>query len=842
MADKNDSCPFLRSGTCLGADRRAEEVRRLQVQEESLRLLLAISPDPICLKDERGRYLEVNPAFCELHDLRDVEIVGKTVDDLARAFPERVTDSLRQACAASDEEAWRNPQERRPRHVAVDVRGERRLFDVVKVPLCSDRGGPCRLVVLGRDVTECEIALADLRENRRRVGEILRIAQMGYWAWHPADDRFEWDEGAAALLGGLPGEIAPDSDAFAGRIHDDDRPRYDEARRTLVGTGRYRCGYRFLRPDGKWVHLSSQAEGVYEGERLVKVEGYVQDVTSSRARERELLLAASVFENAVEGICITDAENRIISVNPAFSAITGYGADEVLGRDPRILKSDRHPKAFYEAFWLRLLSEGRWQGEIWNRRKSGETYPEWISVSVLRDDEGVPLNYIAVFRDLSQHAFRESGILLPSYHDPLTNLPNKALFIDRLNQELIRARKGRHTFGVVYVDLDRFKNLNDSFGHFLGDQFLQQVAERLLEASLATDTVARFGGDEFGILVHEAHGPADLLKRAETFLSVFRQPFDLDGRSVFVSASAGVSVFPLDGDDADSLLSRADLAMYRAKELGGNQAGFFAEELGEKTSRQMLLESSLRQALVKGEFSLFYQPLLNLAEGRIVSLEALVRWDHPLAGRTGPGEFIPLAEETGLILPLGDWIFREVCRQVRLWRDVGLSSFRVAVNLSPRQFNRRGLADHLCAMLAERALSPDDVELEITEGTFFTDDGSFETVEELRRRGFRLFIDDFGTGYSSLSYLRRLPVTGLKIDQSFVRDMAGEPSMRAIVRTVVELARILGLEAVAEGVESDESLRLLREMGCPIIQGYWLSRPLPPDQIRPLLDPGRRFP
>lgn len=585
-------------------------------------------------------------------------------------------------------------------------------------------------------------------------------------------------------------------------------------------------------------------KGLRPGSRSGAVggEGGIREGAAERAREKELLLASIIFENAVEGICITDATNRIVSVNPAFSAITGYSLDEVLGRNPRVLKSDRHSRAFYEEFWRTLLSEGRWQGEIWNRRKSGETYPEWISVSVVPGEEGTPQNYIAVFRDLSALSFRESGIMLPSYHDPLTHLPNRILFIDRIGQELTKARKERRHFGIIYLDLDRFKNLNDSFGHFLGDQFLQQVAGRLLKQTSTTDTVARFGGDEFGILVREVKTVADVVKRADGFLDSFRSPFDLDGRSVFISASAGVSVYPEDGDDVDTLLRKADLAMYRAKGLGGDQASFFTEELGRETARQMSLETDLRRALAGGEFELFYQPLMNLAERRIVSLEALVRWRRPTKGLTAPGEFIGLAEETGLILPLGEWIVQAACGQLRKWRDAGLSTFRVAVNLSPRQFNQPDLPDFLCRILDERGLEPDDLELEITEGTFImNDDAAMETLAELRRRGFRIFIDDFGTGYSSLSYLRLLPVRGLKVDQSFIRGMARDASMRAIVRAVVEMARVLGLEVVAEGVESEEELVLLEEMGCPVVQGYWLTRPVPPLEILPFLEPGRRF-
>ena len=838
MTDKNDRRPLPQSALPLGEEGRQEELDRLRIQEEGFRLLLRATPDLICLKDGEGRYFEANPAFCSLTGLSRADVIGKTDQELDQILLERGLAPLAGCASPPDEEVGEGRRYRRFIRTVVDLAGESHVLDVIRVPLFNGDGSLRRLFTLGRDVTEREAVLSDLRESKRRLEEVLRVARMGYWARYPDEERYEWDEGVSNIVGGSPEELAPDDEAFLSRIHKEDLPRYLEARRRLAETGRFSCYHRFLRPDGQWVHLRSQGESAPDGAR---VEGYIQDITSSRAKERELLLASSIFENTVEGICVTDSRNCIISVNPAFSAITGYSLDEALGQNPNILKSSRHDSSFYEEFWRQLLSQGRWQGEIWNRRKSGEIYPEWLSVFVLRDEDGLPLNHIAVFRDLSQHSFRESGIFLPTYHDPLTSLPNKALFTDRLDQELIRARERGESFGVIYIDLDRFKNLNDSLGHILGDQFLLRVAERLLEESSSTEMVARFGGDEFGILVRSALSPSDLSRRAEDFLRLFRRPFDLEGRSVFIGASFGVSLFPDDGTDADALLSRADLAMYRAKEMGGNQVSFFTEELSRRTSWQMELETGLHQALARGEFALHYQPFMDLAERRVVALEALIRWNHPAKGLIGPAGFIDLAEETGLILPLGDWIFRAVCRQIRRWRDAGLPPLPVSVNLSPRQFNRKNLLDRLSAVLAEEGLEAPDVWLEITEGTSSGDDRSLALLEELRHRGFNLFIDDFGTGYSSLSYLRHLPAKGLKIDRSFISGMTGDETMRAIVRAIIELARVLGLEVVAEGVERDEELHLLQEMGCPVIQGYWLTRPLPPDELGPFLEPGRRF-
>lgn len=840
MVNRHCPCSFLRSGRCLGGGERKAEACHLRKQDENLRLLLEATPDLIAFKDAEGRYLDVNDSFAALFGRDEAQIVGKRDSELDDGGPE---SSFFRKEPFSDQGAWREARQTRETCKVLDGQGRNRIFDVIKIPLFDGDGTPRRLLVMGREVTERAAVLGDLVEQRRRLREVERIAGMGYWAFFPDEDRLDWDDGSAAILRGTPSDLAPSVAAFRARIHPDDLQDYLEALVKLREAGHFRCCFRFLRPDGRWVHLCSQGVALFDDDgRIVRVEGYIQDVTADRAREKELLLAATIFDHAVEGICITDGENRIVSVNPAFSAITGYSLDEVLGEDPRILKSDRHPKSFYEDFWRVLLSEGRWQGEIWNRRKSGETYPEWISVSVVRHDDGTPQNFIAVFRDLSALSFRDSGIMLPSYSDPLTQLPNKSLFVDRVSQELAEAKREERHFGVVCLDLDRFKNLNDSFGHFLGDQFLQQVAQRLLERSSPTDTVARFGGDEFGILVREARTASDVAQRADSFLRVFRRPFDLDGRSVFISASAGVSLYPEDGGDVDTLLRKADLAMYRAKELGGNQTSFFTEELGARTSRRMQLETHLRQALVRGEFELFYQPLIHLVRRNLTSLEALIRWNHPTMGFTPPAEFIDLAEETGLIIPLGDWIMKAVCSQLRRWRDEGLSDFRIAINLSPRQFNRPGLVDHLCRVLEEERLRPDDIELEITEGTVIADDGSaMETLKELRRRGFRIFIDDFGTGYSSLSYLLRLPVTGIKVDQSFIRGMADDPAMRAIVKAIIDMGLTLGLEIVAEGVEDDEELALLRDMGCPVVQGYWLTPPVSPEKVRPYLDRGRRF-
>lgn len=575
----------------------------------------------------------------------------------------------------------------------------------------------------------------------------------------------------------------------------------------------------------------------------------IHDITARCRAEAQLQLAATVFAGSGEGIVITDTGNRILSVNKAFTAITGYQPDEVIGQDPRILASGRHGPEFYAAMWQSLNYQGSWQGEIWNRRKDGEVYPEWLSIFVVDDEAGSQAaasgsvarrHYVAVFADITERKNSEARIRHLAEHDPLTDLPNRTLLADRLVQALGQAARDRRQLAVLFLDLDRFKNINDSLGHQVGDALLRQVAGRIQTEVRSTDTVARPGGDEFVVLLPEIDSPQDAAVVAGKLLTSLGRPYAVDGHDLMVTVSVGISVFPDDGLDAATLVKNADTAMYHSKESGRNAFHFFTADMNARVLERLSLETSLRRALERDEFILHYQPQVSLRrgeEGRLVGMEALVRWQHPELGLLPPGRFIPVAEDCGLIIALGEWVLRESCRQAREWqldREArGLVPVPVAVNLSALQFRHAGLEETVAQALADSGLPPELLELELTESIMMQDgERAVEVLHRLKGRGVSLSIDDFGTGYSSLAYLKRFPLDKLKIDRTFVRDIASSADDATIAATIVNMARSLKLLVLAEGVEAEDQRDFLAGLGCDFMQGYLISPPVAPEPFR----------
>ncbi len=576
---------------------------------------------------------------------------------------------------------------------------------------------------------------------------------------------------------------------------------------------------------------------------LVDAKGQVQhiiatgiDVTEARAAEAELRLAARVFEHAGEAIMVTDADNRIVQVNPAFTTITGYAAAEVLGQTPAKFKSGRHDPAFYQAMWRSLRETDAWEGEIWDKRRDGVIYPKWLTISAMRDQHGELRHYVALFTDISERKRSEERIRHLAEHDSLTGLPNRSLLQDRLRQAMNRAERENGRLALLFVDLDRFKLVNDSLGHAVGDALLQEIAHRLQSAVRASDTVSRQGGDEFLVLLADIEQNEDAGRVAQKMLDVLSAPCHLAGHELRITPSIGISLYPDDSTDLEKLIKSADIAMYQAKENGRCTYQFFTNDMNERAAERLSVELGLRRALERGELLLHYQPQIELASGRVIGLEALLRWNHPEQGLIPPGRFIPIAEDSGLIVPIGEGVLHEVCRQSLAWQAAGLPAVPVAVNLSAVQFRKPGLESLLRDILTATGLPPRLLELELTESIVMNQ--AEETVAILGRLhelGVRLSIDDFGTGYSSLAYLKRFPIQKLKVDQSFMRDVTSDANDAAIVRGIVGLAHSLGLGVIAEGVETREQLDFLRELGCEEAQGYHFSRPLPPGEIEPLL-------
>ncbi len=507
---------------------------------------------------------------------------------------------------------------------------------------------------------------------------------------------------------------------------------------------------------------------------------------------------------------ITDARQQIVAVNRAFTEITGYSEQEALGNSPRLLASGQHDSSFYVALWHQLNAEGHWQGEIWNRRKNQELYPEWLTVSAVRNADGELSHYVGVFADISTLKYAQARLDYQAHHDPLTGLPNRLLFESRLNASLKEAQEDDHQGAVLFLDLDRFKHINDSLGHPVGDLLLKSIATRLREQLRDVDTVARQGGDEFIILLPGLHHALDAEHVANKLLLCFEMPFIAGEQEFFVSASIGICLYPSDGSDVATLVKNADAAMYRAKAQGRNRVEFYTRELTFQATERMALEHELRRALESDQLQLYYQPKLSLSTGQLVGAEALIRWKHPQFGTISPDRFIPLAEENGLILPLGDWVLRQACRQMSRWQDSHAAFGPLSVNLAGAQLRQTNLVERIRELLAHYNLQPSRLQLEITESFLMHQtEEALSILHSLKHLGVQLAIDDFGTGYSSLSYLKQLPLDTLKIDQSFVHGLPDDPHDAAIARAIIALGRSMNLTVIAEGVEHEAQERFL---------------------------------
>jgi diguanylate cyclase (GGDEF)-like protein/PAS domain S-box-containing protein len=550
--------------------------------------------------------------------------------------------------------------------------------------------------------------------------------------------------------------------------------------------------------------------------------------------EQRLRLLAEVFEHSGEAILVTDADNRIVSVNRAFTRMTGYTLEEIQGQNPRILSAGRSSAEEFRAMWQAIRTQGSWQGEIWDRRKDGSCYPKLLTISTLRDERGQVTHHIGSFTDISERKAAEQQIRHMAHHDALTGLPNRFNLHHRLEQALAAARRDCRQVAVMFIDLDHFKKINDTLGHPVGDALLIQVARQLRACVRDSDVVARLGGDEFVVVMTDI---AEAAMQAVPAMArkIGRQlsmPYRIAGQELHVTPSIGIALFPADGGDVDALMKNADTAMYHAKAQGRHNFQFFTAALNEAAAERLQMEGALRQAIERHEFVLHFQPQVSRAGDRVSGVEALVRWQHPQLGLVPPDKFIPLAEETGLIEPLGDWVLDEACRQLRALRDRGLGDLRMAVNLSGHQLRQGSLATRLQWLAKAYGFRPGDLELEITESvTMESPDTTVAMLREFRTLGVELAIDDFGTGYSSLSRLKLLPIQRIKLDRSFVRDIETDPNDAAICKATIALAHSLGLELVAEGVENEVQLEYLRALGCDHIQGYYYSRPLPVEEL-----------
>lgn len=629
------------------------------------------------------------------------------------------------------------------------------------------------------------------------------------------------------VIGRLRAELMPETDT----------QEYDKNDALVIGTGEPHVFEEKLHVPGatQRYFLSHKFPLRDSAGHIYAVGGITTDMTQTREAAKRLELALQVFSQGTEGVMITNQNNLIVSVNRAFEQITGYSESEVLGKPPSILASGRHDTAFYANLWRHINEEGHWEGEIWNRRKNGEAYPEWLTISRVKSSVSEEGHYVGVFADITHRKLAEEEIERLAFYDSLTGLPNRYLLKDRVNQAIEQAQRTLKPFGLAFIDLDQFKEVNDLHGHEAGDELLREVVGRVRQHIRPGDTLARLGGDEF-ILMMADIPLQDTSSRLSTILRHIAEAYRIHGRSVHVSGSIGLAVFPDDGTDYDTLLKHADMAMYQAKADGRNTFRLFNADMAAALRAKYELDSNLRSALDRNEFHVVYQPQIDLKSGRLVGLEALLRWESHELGPISPDQFIPSAEQSGLIHTIGVWVLDQVCRQIVQWRASGWERFTVAINVSAKQFWAEDFVERIRLLLDTHQLPGERLEIELTERVAMQEaERAIGRMTELKALGIRLSIDDFGTGYSSFAYLRWMPVNMLKIDKSFVDDIGKNPDDDMICRSIINLAHGLNMTVLAEGVETQRQADFLLDNGCDLIQGYLFARPMTAEAVTQLL-------
>lgn len=803
------------------SDSKQTEVA-LRQSEEKFASVFDQCPDILVIADlKTGCFLEVNQAF--------VEQIGLTVDDVVGKPPTEIN-------------IWGIPdigpslllrlQKGSVRNLEMPFRRrDGRLFTGLLSAEPFDLDATPAIVVVVRDITPLKEAQQQLQLSEEKFAKAFHSSPDGLLISRQSDGMLIDINDGFSRLTGYHATASLDQTTLEMGIWLDLSERH-QLLEQLARDGFVRDFTSHIRRKDGQVRLCeiSSRPLLIAGEDCMMT--IARDITDRHQMQEKLQLAATVFESTAEGVLITDTRQRISAVNRAFSEITGYSEQEALGETPRLLASGQHDSAFYAAMWYQLTAEGHWQGEICNRRKNGELYPSWLTISAVRNKDRFITHFVAVFADISSLKQAQERLDYQAHHDPLTGLPNRALFENRLQSALQHSRDANSLGAVLFLDLDRFKHINDSLGHPVGDLLLKGIAQRLKDNVRDIDTVARLGGDEFIILLPGLQHPSDAEAIANKILASFSAPFQAGEHEFFTSASIGTALFPTDGQDVATVVKNADAALYRSKAKGRNRVESYTQDLTEQASERIALEHELRRAIERGEFSLSYQPKVSLLTQRLVGAEALVRWTHPTFGEVPPERFIPLAEENGMILLIGEWVLKHACQQMEEWNRLYDVFGPLSVNLAGAQLRQPNLLARIEQLLHEHHLQPGFLQLEITENFIMSQtEEALAILHRLKTLGVQLAIDDFGTGYSSLSYLKRLPLDFLKIDQSFVRGLPDDPHDVAIVRAIIALGRSMQLTVIAEGVETVEQQQFLADEGCEQIQGYIVSLPLPAEEF-----------
>ena len=791
-----------------------------------LGLCEGILPDPLFIHNKDGLIIEVNQSICDYTGYTKAELSLMTTFDIelendsqnTQAAFERTEPGITRiksgTCFRKDGTTFPVEVHRRP----VDADG-RRLY------VCTIH-----------DITEQKDTERAFRESEERFRLAMESVSDGLWDWNISEDRTYFSPAFFRILGYQPGEIHLDGRFWASRIHPEDKARVIGTLKTYVADGGAALAleYRMQTKDGQWIWVLGRG-GVVERDaqgRAVRLTGTNVDITERKLNEFNLRLAANVFTFAREGITITDRQGNIVEVNETFTRITGYKREEVLGKNPRILKSGRQGEEFYQNMWKTLLDKGYWSGEVWNRRKNGEIYPETLTISAVRDADGTPQHFVGLFADITSIKEHQHQLERIAHYDALTNLPNRLLLADRLRQGIAQSQRRGRSLAVAYLDLDGFKEVNDRHGHEAGDELLIEISKRMKAVLREGDTLARIGGDEFVAVLVDLDGLDDAYPILDRLLEAASEPVTIHHLTIAVSASIGITLCPQDGVEADQLLRHADQAMYQAKQAGKNRHHMFDVTHDQALKAQNETVSGIRRALESGEMVLYYQPKVNIKTGEVIGAEALIRWQHPDKGLLLPAAFLPVIEDHPLSVPLGEWVIVTALSQLETWLEAGFD-MTVSVNVGARLLQQSDFVSRLSGLLATHPkVPPALLELEILETSLLAELTVItERMRACQKVGVRFALDDFGTGYSSLTYLRHLPAELIKIDQTFVRDMLIDPEDLAIVSGVVGLASAFRRQVIAEGVETEAHGAQLLELNCQLAQGYGIAKPMPADRF-----------